>query len=365
MGIYRSLLVAALLAVLSGCSPYGYSKEITTFSENVDKLSASFAAGYDAPTDDRSAALRIQLIDGRLPVNMTASCGVRIGSSPDSKPPCTLVRATRASPRPVEIPSTPTENELALAGVRDETMDALKVLKDYVKALAAVTNAADRAAYDAAVGQLSSSVTTLAAAASVAAPAAALAPAAVNLFGWVVGTALDQQRYDTLRAAVLIVDTPMPYPDGTPAVPTPGPKTDAEKKSELQRLEKRKPIHVIATRFGNGLLTLSVARQQWLYQQGQNLTYRLGPQLSEAAYKQRLSDAQAVVGTINALRKSDPTGAANDIAEAHDALAEAIRNPKNGYAELLTALSTFGEKVAAVQAAMPAVAQPPADKKGS
>ena len=255
---------------------------------------------------------------------------------------------------------------MALAAVREETIKDLKVLKDYAKALAAVTNAADRAAYDAAVGQLSSSISSLAAAASAAAPAAALAPAAVNLFGWVVGTALDQQRYESLRAAVLIVDTPMPYPDGTPAVPTPGPKTDAERKRELERLNKRKPIHIVATTFGKGLLALSVARQEWLFEEGRNLTYRLGSQLTEAAYKQRLSDAQAVVVAINALRKSDPMAAANDLADAHDALAEAIRNPKNGYADLLTALGAFREKVAAVQAALTAVSAPPATaKKGS
>jgi hypothetical protein len=60
------------------------------------------------------------------------------------------------------------------------------------------------------VTQLSGAVGNLAQFADAAAPGASVvAPAAVNLAGWVVGTALDQDRYDSLKKAVNAVSVPM------------------------------------------------------------------------------------------------------------------------------------------------------------
>ncbi|MBS0521860.1 MAG: hypothetical protein JSR90_24410 [Proteobacteria bacterium] len=374
MGEMRLALAGAAAIALAACSPYRYSTEVGKFSTSVDTLASAFTSGYDAPTSDRTAALQIQLIDERAPVVLSPGCALRPGRLPDSKAPCAVLRATAPVPPPIRIPDTPTANEIDLAATRDDTMKALKVLKDYAKGLAAVTNAADRAAYDAAVAQLASAVGALTSAAAKGMPGAGtVATASVNLLGWLVGEALDQQRYDTLRSAVLTVDTPLPEEgssrDGSrsgaaAARADAPPPTDAERKAEQQRAAARKPIHIVATTFGKGLLAVSVARQEWLYEEGRVLAYRLNAGLSTADYRQRLADTQAVVAAINGLRNADPTGTAQDMAKAHDALAAALRNPKTAYADLLAAIGTFADKVAAVQSAL-AAAGPSATKKGS
>lgn len=370
MGEMRLALAGAAAMALAACSPYRYSTEVGKFSTSVDALAGAFTSGYDAPTADRTAALQIQLIDERAPVVLSPGCALRPGRLPDSKAPCAVLRATAPVPPPIRIPDTPTANEIDLAATRADTMKALKVLKDYAKGLAAVTNAADRAAYDAAVAQLSSAVGALTSAAAKGMPGAgAVATASVNLLGWLVGEALDQQRYDTLRSAVLTVDTPLPEeggsrPGAAAARADAPPPTDAERKAEQQRAAARKPIHIVATTFGKGLLAVSVARQEWLYEEGRVLAYRLNGSLSAADYRQRLADTQTVVAAINGLRNADPTGTAQDMAKAHDALAAALRNPKTAYADLLAAIGTFADKVAAVQSALSAAA-PSATKKGS
>lgn len=159
-----------------------------------------------------------------------------------------------------------------------------------------------------------------------------MAPAAVNLIGWLVGTALDQQRFDSLKAAVNSVNTPLPNGE--------------------------KPIHSVTKTLSIGLETLSSARRQVLYEEANVLVSRLGPSLNDAGYRQRLSDAQAEIALLDGLRQADPAGTAEALEKAHDALVAAVNNPSQNYANLLKAVSDFTDKATALQTAFAATATP-------
>ena len=307
-----------VLFALAACSPYSFPKETAAISTGVDQVSAGFEAAYAGLASDEAAKAQLDLTEDRARVAIPRSC-----VEPQNPLPCALYRFGGPPPAPSDVEKT-----------RGQTMEVLAALKDYAHALAAVTNAADRAAYDAAVAQLSAAVGAIAQSANAVAPGAGVvAPAAVNLIGWLVGTGLDQQRFDSLRAAVNVVGKP-----GADGV---------------------KPIHSIAATLGIGLQTISAARQQVLYEETNVLVSGLGPSLGDAAYRQRLSAAQAQLAMLDGLRRSDPTGTAQALETAHDALVAAVNDPSRSYPGLLKALSDFKAKAEALQTAFAATSAAP------
>lgn len=315
-----------LLFGLAACSPYSFSKEVADISTGVDQLAGGFTKGFDAVTADRAAKTQLELTGPRARVDLASAC-----LDPDDRVnPCELHQS--GTPEPALSP---------VEHLRGRTMSAMAVLRGYAHALAAVTNASDRTAYDAAVAQLSGAVGALAKTADPAAPGASIvAPAAVNLAGWVVGTALDQQRFESLKAGVTAAGTAPP-----------GGKS---------------PIAVVAQTLSAGLVAVSQARQALLIAEAQILADRLDPSLSDTDYRQGLSDAQAVVAVLDGVRRTDPTAAANALVAAHDALLAAVNDPRRNYASLLQAVSDFADKAAALQAALAAAAElEKAPKKGS
>lgn len=315
-------LALPVLVCVSACSPYGFQQEVTAFGSGVDRLSGGFNAGYTNLAADRVAQTRLALTDARAKVAIAASCGVPVGDLPQSRLPCALYKAGGPAPSLMDVQKT-----------RADTQKVLTVLGDYAHALVAVTNASDRTAFDAAVGRLSGSVAGLAAVAGAAAPGAgALAPAAVNLVGWVFGTALDQERFDTLKRGVNAAAG---------------------------------PVRSIATTLGIGLEAIDDARRMVLYEEARDLVARLGPSLGPAAYQQRLGQAEAMIGVLDGLRQADPAGAAASLAKAHDALVAAVNDPRRNEAALVKAIGTFLDQAAAVQAALSASpGSPPPGKPG-
>jgi hypothetical protein len=193
----------------------------------------------------------------------------------------------------------------------------MKALKDYAQALVAVTNAADGAAYNAAVAQLAWAVGTIGKDASPQGAAATIfAPVAVT-----DGTALDQQRLDSLKAGIIAADTPISY---------------------------------LATVAGAGLFALELARQEALVEEVNILTRRLGPSMTGAAYQQTLSDAQGVVDVLDGLRKADPTAVAAGLVKAHEALVAAVNDPSRNYPSLVAAVGDFADQATALNIALTA-----------
>jgi hypothetical protein len=307
-----------VLSGLAACSPYDFSQEVGAFSIGVDQLSNGFTSGYAALAADRAAKTELDLTGARAKVALASSCLVPAPSSSKDQVPCALFRLGDTPP--------------ALSGIeqeRDRTTALLAVLKDYAHALVAVTNAADRTAYNAAVAQLAATVGSLAnEAGPQGAAASTVAPAAVNIIGWVVGTALDQQRFESLKAGVTAASTPLAN-------------------GEI-------PINFVVTAAGDGLLALSKARQRVLIAEMNILTGRLGPSLTDAAYRQGLSDAQAVLAVLDGLHHADPTAAAKGLVKAHEALVAAVDDPGRNYASLLKAVGDFRDQAAALQSALSA-----------
>lgn len=312
----RNIVLLLLFASLAGCSPYSFQKEVTSFDSGVDQLSSAFTSGFSALASDRQAKLQRDLTKSRGKVSMTSSCLAAPSDLAPDAPPCELFPAGATPPGLSEIEKT-----------RGKTTVVLSALKAYADALAAVTNAADRAAFNNAVAQLSGSVGALANAAGAVVPGAStVAPAAVNLVGWLFGTALDQQRFDSLKSAVNAVGTAPP--------------------------NQQSPMSVVATTVGAGLFALSQARQTILVSEVQELSGQLQPALSDAAYQRGLGDTQSVLAVLDGLRQANPTAAAQALVKAHDALVAAVNDPANSYASLITAVGEFADQASALEAAI-------------
>ena len=324
-----------LLLGMAACSPYSFSSEVASMSNGVDKMAESFSAGYDGLANDLATTKQVEMAVKRQAILVAPACDGEVDAPRNDAAVCGLYIAGTPAPALTNLQLT-----------RAQTMQAVRHLKKYANALAAVTNAADRTAYDAAVGQLSGAVATLAAPANLAAPGIGMiAPAAVNVVGWVFGTALDQQRFDSLRTAVNRVGKPLP----DEANPNPN-----------------SPIRVVTGILGKGLSTLADARIRALSREAGLLAIGLSSRpLSDETYRKQLAEAWAAAATADALQRSDPRGAATDLAEAHDKLVEAVNDPGRSYGSLLKAVGEFGEKISAVHAAMTAANSPStASKKG-
>lgn len=200
--------------------------------------------------------------------------------------------------------------------------EALAKLKAYANALAAITNAADRAAFDAAVHDLSGAVGGMTEVFdSVALRASGVLSKLVDLVGWVAGNALDQQRYDVLVASVAKVK-----PHFRAAI---GP-------------------------LGAGLRTLQTARRGALMQQILFLGTWLETRHGDAETRVAVIAAQAAFAALNTVRAADPVAAASDLAEAHDALAVALADPKPDAGKLLAKVAAFTSKARALDKAFSA-----------
>jgi hypothetical protein len=324
-----------LLLGATACSPYSFSSEIASMSNGVDKMAESFSSGYGGLANDLATASQVEMATKRQRVLPARACTDEVDALRSDTQVCALHMQGTPAPALTDV-------ELQ----RTQTMDSVQVLKKYANALAAVTNAADRTAYDAAVGQLSGAVGTLTAAASPALPVGMIAPAAINAMGWVFGMALDQQRYDSLRTAVNRVGKPLP----DQANPNPS-----------------SPIREVTGTLGEGLSLLTNARIKALRREVGLLLVRLNDRPSgDDIYRKQLAEAWSVAATIEALRRSDPRRAVADLAVAHDKLVEAVNDSGRSYASLLKAVGEFGEKISAVHAAMTAASSSStASKKGS
>ena len=306
------------LAVAACTSPYDFSKQTTAVSTGVDQMADGFTAGFAGLAADRAARAQLALTDARAEVDIAQSCSATKGPAP-----CALFRLGAAQPALLPIEQA-----------RDDTLPAVATLKDYAHALMAVTNAADRASYDAAVMQLSGSVGALAKNAGPVLPGiSTVAPAGINLIGWLVGTELDQRRFDSLKKAVTAVGTA--HPGG------------------------QKPIAIVTEQLGKGLAAIDAARRTELYDEAKDLKLTLSRSLTNEAYRQRLVDTEAVVTVLDGLRRSSPTATTDALLKAHDSLVAAVNDPKQNYSDLLKSVGDFADKAAALRTAFAATAAPP------
>jgi hypothetical protein len=333
MMLRQWLSTASLLALVAGCSPYSFSKETAAMSDGVNKISDAFSTGYSSLAADRANRVQTTILDSRERVRVAPICQVS-DAKHDGTELCALY-VGKDEPRLAPAEQT-----------HPDTSKAIKRLKDYANALAAVTNAADRTAYDAAVAQLSGAVGTITTKLDAVEPGiSTLAPAAVNVVGWLFGTALDQQRYASLKRAITTVGLPV---------------------ADDHNKDPDSPIRVVTRAFGKGLLMLKISRLGVLQNELAALVRGLNERgLGNDAYRSRLTDSQTTLATIVALRQSDPTGAASDLADAHDALVLAVSDPTKNYTALVKALGDFTDKVSALHTALTKMSKTSTSKTGS
>lgn len=314
-----------VLLGVSACSPYNFSPEVTGFGSGVDKVAQGFAATDTALATDREDEVELKLTDTRARVVKSPSCEVPVSKGvAGSAAPCELYRQGGTA-------TQPSADEIRLL----KTRAALTALQSYAHALAAVTNAADRSAFDAAVGKLGSSLGAMAAAAGPQGAAAAKGvTAGVNAIGWLIGEQLDYQRFEVLKKAVNAVGA---APDGGETA-----------------------MKVITNAIGQGLVLARDTRLTSLNEELDIEMARLGPGLGDTAYTQRLASCEALANGIEALRTADPAGTAAQINIAHEALVKAVNDPSRELPALLTALEQFSDKAQALDAAFTAGAAPKA-----
>src|SRR5207248_3259266 len=141
---------------------------------------------------------------------------------------------------------------------------------------------------DAATKRLAANVQNLASAAKAVAPGAdAVAPAVVNLVAWVVGAALDQERFETLKRTVKLA---------------------------------QQPLNTVGIALQADLVAVARARVVLLQKYTEALIepIRLRKYSTAAAYKDRYTQAEAARVKLDALRHSNPGGVVDDLIASHN-----------------------------------------------
>jgi hypothetical protein len=195
--------------------------------------------------------------------------------------------------------------------------ELIRRLDDYIAALAALTNAKDRADFDNAAAKVSATVGGLAQSApppySAAAP---VAKASSNAALWLVGQDLDHRRLEELQSAT---------------------QTACE------------PIHVLAEALGVVLTGQRKIRVRGLRHllglkiEMVNLAGRK-QHVTDQTYGAAIDDAQAAADAFQTVRATDPLATAQALSDAHDALMVAVRNNDGQFAALVARLQIFAQR---------------------
>jgi hypothetical protein len=200
--------------------------------------------------------------------------------------------------------------------------DLLKDLSSYLDALAALTRAEDRAAFDAAAVKVAAAVGALtstagAAAGGIGSGVGPMAAASTNVVLWLVGTALDERRYSALREGTWRGCRPV-------------------------RVLSRALEFVLDELRGNrlGVLSSTIAWRVHALNFGRSIRT-----LSDQAYGAAVDDVFATMDSYELVRKIDPAGLTTAIADSHDELALAVYRGNGQSAEFAIALDAFSRNV--------------------
>jgi hypothetical protein len=299
------LVATTAITASAACSPYVYKTEINGFSAGVDQLAAAYNAGLRSVAEDRADRQRWLWTDGQAKLAITDGCAPGVAGAPEATTPCGLREVGQPIPEPSKV-----EQQAANAA------PIVKAFQDYAAALAAVTDAADREALDAAQADLKRSVEAFTKQANPALAAGA-GPLA-DLFAAVTGAALDTRRYQVLKAGVTTA---------------------------------KQPVAVLGGVMGDALDALRAARADELQPTAVRLGEGLGPKLGGEAYAVRLDALQGKVAALEALRRATPKQAATDMVAAHDALAQALADNSRQVDTVVSTVKTFVDKAKAVHEA--------------
>lgn len=340
----RGLSILAI-GLLSGCSPYLYAPEITTFSDGVAKLRASqlsmdaaYTVAVDQPRADsaRPGGKAFMLSSECFASGSSCTAGARpdhpaVGPTPREAAAKALQEAdpgvgappavAHLAPRGCTAPPVPSAAH-ARPEVTPDTMIA--ALEAYSKALATVTNAKDRADFDVASTALAASASALAGL-MIGGPAgaggAAVATLVIDAARYGVAVSLDARRFKTLRCAVL---------------------------------RSQDAVAVLGILVGASL-SLEVDRMRTAYRaDGDAITRNMSLPRPAGKWEDNVARQQALASKLNDLHGADPAGAAAAMVKANDALARALRDEDHQVGALAMVVGDFAAKAGAIQRAVAA-----------
>lgn len=300
------ILLMSQLAFAAGCSPYVYDAEVSDLSAGITALADAYDSGVGGLRDAYSGARLVTWRDTQARVALSAACVVRETAASPTEEPCLLQEAQQILPSRSDSEITAIELAPLVQGLRD-----------YAKALAAITNAEDRTEFDAASRSVSAALKS--AGTTLDRPLPPAVEGGTDLVLWFAGVALDNQRHRALRAATA---------------------TAAE------------PLRAIGTQLAAALDMLRMQHAAESQVEANQLSSALGPQLTPSVYATRLAALDAIASRLEALRVADPGAAARDMIAAHDALVAALGDPSQQFDSVTAAIGTFLEKADALRKAM-------------
>lgn len=303
-------VLAVLLLATTACSPYGYRAPATNFATAVTDLTDAAARGTVAVEADRIDLLRVRLRDGDVrATTLSAACS----SAPASPPqPCELTRFPARTTAEGVTADAPWQTGTTAAA-------SLRSLTAYAASLGALTNAADREAFDKASAELAGSLGGLATASGVGAPIAAPVQAVAGAALWLVGQGLDHERYTRLRAAVRDAH---PHVEAL-AVPV---------ADELQRLHRR--------------------RISLLSSSARALNDGIPATPAGPARVARFDDTARAVANLVAVRGADASQLRRRLVDAHRTLRDLLEDPASQLTDALAAAQQFADQAAKLRAAL-------------
>src|SRR5579859_3743788 len=314
----KTLILLAGLAVVSGCSPYVYNQEITSFGNGVTSVVSTYQSGQQAIdasvaqkeiATEAAARTRLSLLDGCSHMDPSGT--------PPKLPACAVVKfGTTTAP-------TPSADQKALT----DAAPAFNALKTYAAGLAAVTNAADDTTLNTATQGLTTAANGLATAVTKIDPGAKAAGSLVTPLGSLIGQGisiyLDQRRYAVLKATVPAMDS---------------------------------NVAVIGKTVQAALL---VIRAQQLEQLEDNLLDASQPlnvdtvgKLSESDYQTKLATLEAQVAAFNLARTADPATTITAMVNTHHELSQALQADTGQATAVLTEAENFATAAGQLQTAV-------------
>lgn len=323
------LIRIAVACLLTSCSPYVYNSEITSFSNGLNAVAASYDAGQATVANLVAQQQQQQEIAARTKLDLLSGCdAVDATGTPPKFPDCAVVKLGAAAP------PAPTEAQVALTNAAP----AFTALKSYAAALAAVTNASDDASLTQAAQNLASSATGLTTAAAKIVPGASAENAAItaggSVFGELATIYLDSRRLAVLRAEVPKVDNSVAVLGNT--------ATAALLVVRAQQLlQMQKDMHAAAAPFQSDSVR----------------------SLKAADYQNDLSTLEAKVAAFNQTRAADPAAAVTAMVNAHHQLAQALASNAGQLQAVYTAAQNFYKAASQLQSALSASSSAPTSAK--
>ncbi len=301
----RALGAAILSMLVAGCSPYIYKSEINGFAAGVEQIGAAYQSGLKSTGGERLERQRWEWATTRARIALTEGCVPSAPGAPDMGGACALREVGKASPAPSQI-----ERQAVAAA------PIVKGLRDYADALAAVTNAEDQQTLEAAQARFRGSIESLAKQRD---PAlgTSLGPI-VDVFSAVTTAVLNARRFEILK-------------DGVSAA--------------------NEPVVQLGSAMGEVLDAIRTARTNELRLTADFLVAELGPAFGSAEYVSRLDLVEGKVGALEALRRSNPRQAAQDLVSAHEALARALKDDRRQAQAVVAAVRAFVDKAKEVREA--------------